>query len=160
MTLNEVMDCFVEAAVRRGASIGPIEQAPWIDELEGRLGFRLPTPYRALVTRYQFAPFEIGGLDFFANTGVNDLDELAVAVFRDRFISTVTLAHGFLQVARPADGNYDPICFDLNHRSQNRDCPIVRLDHEAILISDRIRKIRTIAPSFFQFVIGVINGRG
>jgi hypothetical protein len=160
MSLNEVIDRFVEIAVQSGADIEPIDHALWIDELEKKLPSRLPASLRSLVTRYQFAPFEIGGIRFFANAGSEDDDEMRVAIFRDPFISAATTANGFIQFARPADGNYDPICFDTSQHAQNREYPIVRLDHEAILIYRRIRKLQTIASSFYRFVVDVIKAGG
>ena len=158
MNLRESIDRFVEIALQSGATIAPIKQAPWIIELEAKLPARFPASFLSLVTRYQFAPFEIGGIEFFANRGLDDREEMAVAIFRDPFISSKTMANGFVQFARPADGWYDPICFDTNVRAQNREYPIVRIDHEQILSFDRIGKPQTIAPSFFQFVVDVIGG--
>ena len=90
MNLNEMIDGFVKIALDLGADITPIENAFWIDELEKKLGKRYPASFYSLLTRYQFTPFEIDGIEFFANTGLNDIDEMAVAIFRDPIIARTT----------------------------------------------------------------------
>src|SRR5262245_27055608 len=126
MNLNEMTDCFVNIALNSGAHISPIENAFWVDELEKKLGKRYPASFHSLLTRYQFTPFEINGMVFFANTGLNDIDEMSVAIFHDPIIAQTTQAQGFIQFARPADGSYDPICFDTGARAYNREYPIVK----------------------------------
>lgn len=64
--------------------------------------------------------------------------------------------HGFLQFGIPHETNYDPVCFDMKHRSRG-DAPIMQLDHEEILIRGRIRLINEIAPSFAQFMRRAID---
>ncbi len=157
MSVNEIVDSFVKIAVDLGADIAPIENAFWIDELETKLGKRYPPSFHSLLTRYQFAPFEIGGIEFFANTGSDDIDEMSVAIFRDPIISQTTQAQGFVQFARPADGSYDPICFDTSAQAHNREYPIVQIDHEQILSFDRVGTPGVKAASFYQFVLGVIK---
>jgi hypothetical protein len=157
MNLNDLIDRFVNTAIESGAVFAPIEYAPWVDDLEKKLSKRFPASFRSLLTRYQFAPFRIGSIEFFANTGLNDEDEMAVAIFRDKFIAQTTQAHGFIQFARCSIDSYDPICFDTRKRAHNDEYPIVSINHEQILSFDRIGKPTTKAASFYQFVLGVIE---
>ena len=157
MNLNEMIDSFVNIALDLGADITPVENAFWIDELEKKLGKRYPASFHSLLTRYQFIPFEIGGIQFFGNTGLNDIDEMAVAIFRDPIIAQTTQAHGYIQFACPADGSYDPICFDTSARAHNREYPIVHIDHEQILSFGRIGSPGVKVASFYKFVLGVIK---
>jgi hypothetical protein len=159
MNLNELIDRFVKIAFDSGVMISSIESAPWIDELEQRLQKRFPASFRSLVTRYKFPRFEIGGIAFFANTGMKDDDDMAIAIYRDPVIAQLTQAKGFIQFARPADGFgwYDPICFDTNKRAQNREYPIVQIDHEQILSFNCIGRPEKKADSFYKFVVDVIK---
>jgi hypothetical protein len=158
MSLDRIVDQFVNVARQSGANIIQVEQIDWIDALEQQLPKRLPASFRSLVTRYRFAPFAIGGIEFFANTGAEREDEFAVVIFRDSIVAALTLQSGFVQFAHPDTGSYDPICFDMNQRRQNREYPLVRLEHEALLIGNQIGRPCVIAPSFFQFIIGIIKG--
>jgi SMI1 / KNR4 family (SUKH-1) len=156
MTVNELIDRFVIAVAQTGGTFQSIDDAPWIAALEQKLPRSLPLSFRALVTRYAFVPFEVGGLSFYANAGTDDHDELSVAIFRDRFIAGATLKAGYIQFARPADGSYDPICFDI--RNSVRESPIVRLDHEEILCYERIRVSQAVSRSFYRFAADIAGG--
>ena len=92
---------------------------------------------------------------FFANTGQALFYELSNKVFRDKGMFPTLQKNGFLQFGNPFEPNYDPICFAMQHR-KNDDAPIVQLDHEEILIRERIRIVKEIAPSFKKFLRQVI----
>jgi hypothetical protein len=157
MNVSELIDQFVVFIDPNRTIFRKIESAPWIDALETKLPRRLPASFRSLVVRYAFRSFDAGDLHFFANTGDDSSDELTVAVFRDRFIANATLKSGYIQFARPEDGSYDPICFDARRSVSNREFPIVRLDHEAILCHDRIREVAPVAKSFYRFVADLVD---
>jgi hypothetical protein len=157
MNVHQLIDKFVACGAHRNGIFQPIEDAPWITELEQRLPKRLPVSFRSLVTRYSFAVFESGELAFFANMGTDDMDEMRVAIFEDRFIAQATLRSGYVQFARPAGGSYDPVCFDATRPVNNREFPIVRLDHEEILCNDRIHVSEKIADSFFRFAEEIVR---
>ena len=157
MNVGELIDQFA-VLIDPGRSIfRKVESAPWIDALETKLPRRLPASFRSLVTRYAFPSFEAGGLNFFANKGDDSQDELSVAIFHDQFIADATLKSGYIQFARPAGGDYDPICFDARHSVNNREFPIVRLDHEDILCRERIRSVATLSDSFYRFVDDLVS---
>jgi hypothetical protein len=100
------------------------------------------------VRRHAFRPFEWGPIRFFGNSGSDDENDLTVCAVRDGVIARATGGAGLIHFARPAGLSYDPICFDSRMRRKNREFPIVRLGHEAILIESRIDVLELVAPSF------------
>src|SRR5215216_364719 len=157
MNVHELGDQFVARVGSPESNFRRIENAPWIVDLEAKLTKRLPSSYFSLVTRYSFSAFDAGALSFFANLGNDSDEELSVVIFKDRFIADATLKAGYIQFARPVDGSYDPICFDINRSSKNREFPIVRLDHEEILCRDRIRVSGRVADSFFRYAADIVG---
>jgi len=155
--LDELIDRFVARLDPEGSVFSPIVSAPWIDLLEQKLPKRFPASFRTLLTRYAFPSFDAVGLNFFANTGVDSLEELGVAIFKDRFIADATLKAGYVQFARAQGGAYDPVCFDARSSVSNREFPIVRLDHEEILCRDRVRVVETVADSFYHLIADFLD---
>jgi hypothetical protein len=124
----------------------------WVDDFEAKLPAPLPRSYRSLVSRYLFPVLDVGAVTLFANTGVGVHDEIVEAIFRDRAIYTPLLQAGFVQFGRPAAGSYDPVCFDLNRKTRDQECPVVRLDHEAALMEGRATVVEEVADSFLALV--------
>lgn len=151
------MDRFVHIVSSVGIPVAPLSYAPWIEQFESKLPARLPVSFHSLITRYSFPSFEVKSLALFANIWNDEEGELSSVIFKDKTMAEVTHKAGYIQFARPADGSYDPICFDTRERSGNQESPIVRLDHEAILINSRIVVCETIAKSFFAFVKSVVE---
>ena len=149
------IDQETDAFVARLATIGSrpdVAAIPWIGAYELALPFRLPPHFRSLITRYSFCPFEWRDVLFFGNLGNGDHTDLVVASVRDPLLTRVTRSHGLLHVGRPASGSYDPVCFDMSRRSKTGDAPLVRLDHEEILIKERVRMVHTYAATFSDFM--------
>jgi hypothetical protein len=157
MNVGELIDRFVAIIDPAGSVFRRIDSAPWIDALETRLPKRFPASFRSLVTRYAFPSFDVSGLYFFANRGVDSYDDLSVAVFKDKFIADATLKAGYIQFARPLGGSYDPICFDARQSVSNREFPIVQLDHEDILCRNRIRTVASLSDSFYRFAADLVG---
>ena len=157
MNIHSTIDEFVACVDPAGDIFRRIEGGLWVEALEAKLPKRFPVSFRSLITRYAFQPFEAAGISFFANTGEDSDEELAVTMFRDRNISEVTMKAGYLQFARPEDGSYDPICFDASRKVSNREFPIVRLDHEEILCRDRIVVSKPVADSFYRFAADFVS---
>lgn len=126
----------------------------WLEEFEARLPGRLPRSYKSLISRFLFPAFDVGPVRLFANTGAGVQDELVAAVFRDPGIHAPLLAAGFVQFGRPSTGRYDPVCFDLNRRTNGGECPVVQLDHEAALMLGQVRVVAELAPDFLSLVEG------
>jgi hypothetical protein len=152
VNIHDSIDEFVKVVDSAATIFRRIDGAPWIEPLEKLLPKRFPVSYGSLIRRYAFPAFDAGRIHFFANCGDQSLDELSVAIFQDPNIAQVTHANGFIQFARPEDGSYDPICFDVRRSANNREYPIVRLDHEDILSGNKIGSVTNIAGSFYRFV--------
>src|SRR5690606_21606695 len=101
-----------------------LQAAPWIESLETGLPRPFPPSFRSLVTRYMFPAFDLGPVHLFANTGEPELEEeLAARLFADPAMSEGLLANGFVQIGRPVDGSYDPVCFDTKLRRGGGESP-------------------------------------
>jgi hypothetical protein len=135
-----------------------ISPNPWVQELAQKLPKRFPAPYLSLIERYRFCEFEIGSVMFLANTGQPLFQELSRKTFSDAGLYPTMHKNGFLQFGMTYTGDYDPMCFDMKQEHRG-DAPIVRLDHEEILINDRIRVVEKVAPSFSEFMRAAISGK-
>lgn len=124
---------------------------PWVGELAQRLPHFLPSPFLSLIERYRYCNFEVGPLMLLANTGHRVFYEFSARAFGDKHLFPTLHEHGYLQIGNPYEGNYDPVCFDTRRRARD-DAPIVQLDHEEILIRNRIHVVQEIAPTFVAFI--------
>ena len=71
------------------------------------------------------------------------------------------LEAGYIQFGRGPDSDFDPVCFDLKSRKKyNRECKIVKLNHEEILCNNRIKVVSELAASFEQLVRNTIERAG
>jgi hypothetical protein len=66
------------------------------------------------------------------------------------------LKNGYIRFGRAAVGHYDPVCLAIKSR-KNRDYKIVRIDHEEVLCSLRIKVMYELAPSFRVLVLKTIE---
>jgi hypothetical protein len=151
-TIEDQIDLIVEQHDGR-ARFFAMDTSLWTTPFEARLPFRLPPSFLALIRRYRFPVFECGDFSLFGNVNGTQHDDLATAVFRDRILAAVTQRNGLVQVGRPdfATLSYDPLCFDLRKRSKSGEAPLVRLDHEELLINSRIRIVNHVSESFWDF---------
>ncbi len=116
-------------------------------------------PYRSLVERYIFPTFDVGGLFLFGNTPEGtDYHELRVKLYENHELFPPLLSNGYIQFANPDTGDFDPVCFDMNRPVGVYDAPIVRIDHESILIDGQIVITDEIADSFTCFITRIIHG--
>ncbi len=124
----------------------------WIEPLEETLCRKLPASYRSLVTRYIFPAFETERLTLLANTGRTLYHEMSMAMIHDKVLSEVLLKNGYAQFARPEEGHADPVCFDFNRAGEWGECPIVRINHGAIVATGDIEVMDELSPSFSYLV--------
>ena len=124
---------------------------PWIGKLTQQLPQSLPGPFRSLIERYRFCNFVVGPVMFFANSGHELFYELSTKIFKDKNLFPTLSQHAYAQFGMPHEGDYDPVCFAMQRRTRD-DAPIVQLDHEEILIRNRIRVVQEIAPTFRAFM--------
>ena len=132
--------------------IAPSASNSWTAPLEQKLPRCYPPAFNVLISRYRFCEFEVGPIMFFANTGEHIFHELADHVFADKHMSPFLLHKGYLQFGQAAGGHYDPICFTPRGLNDKKESRIVRLDHEEILIRDRIKITEEISPSIEEFM--------
>ncbi len=144
------VDRIVERLRAEGADIRPLSSAPWIDELERKLGLSLPSSYGSLVRRYAFPLLNIGEVELFGNEGDGSDLDLAVAIFRDPNLAPWLIQHRLIHIGHPGTGSYDPVCMDLSGRAPKQ--AVVQLDHEDILMQRRTVRRNTIAASFLDLL--------
>lgn len=132
--------------------ISPSSANPWVGPLEEKLPRRFPAVFQILISRFRFCDFEVGPVMFYGNTGTEIFNELTRRVFADTNMSPALLRSGYLQFGQAAGGHYDPVCFAPRGLNSKNDSRIVRLDHEEILINNRIRVMSEIAPSLEAFI--------
>jgi hypothetical protein len=118
---------------------------------------RFPPLFEQLVLSYRWLEIELGGfVELFANPPGPSFVPLLSKITADRVLAKVLFSHGLIQFGRAPDGNYDPVCFDTRRRRDDGDTPIVRLEHEAILCSDRLGESWEVAPAFRSLVESVV----
>lgn len=133
MEIDDIVDKFVERLKQQNVEIQAFSEISWVDGIVNRLPTKLPPSFFSLISRYVFDGFGVDDIWFYANRGEKTWEDLSQAIFRDQTIFRVTTSNGFIHFARSSEGSYDPLCFDIRHRNNSGECPIVRLDHEAIL---------------------------
>ena len=72
-------------------------------------------------------------------------------------LSELLIPAGYVQIGRPDTGSFDAVCFDLNDQRRNRECRIVRVDHEQILCNWRVRVSAELWPSFVKLAEYVLS---
>jgi len=151
MKLAARIDAIVERLVVSGIDIEAIAHAPWIRilDIEYRIGRSLPPTYRELVLRYTFPSIELGPIILFSNRGDHSYDDVSSAPFKDPILSPWLLRSGFFHIARTSCDDYDPVCLELKSPQYPREVsPVIKFNHEAILIEDATVPCCVIAKSF------------
>ncbi|WP_299469889.1 hypothetical protein [uncultured Gimesia sp.] len=107
--------------------------------LYSRMGGAFPLLYEQLLLSFRWLEVDLKLIRLFANPPDPDFTGLTTEIFQDRIIADTLIPAGFIPFARSSI-NYDPICFDLNAMTSQRDCPILQFEHEAILCDFKIGK--------------------
>lgn len=150
--IDSIVDRFVARLITEGVGIEASNETKWTELLVSALPTKYPPSFMSLIGRYIFDQFTAEKITFYSNHGDNTDVDLSTAIFKDKIIFKTTTANGFLHFARPANGSYDPLCFDIRGGNKNKEYPIVRLDHESILQFDRIKIVETLYPSIAEFM--------
>jgi hypothetical protein len=151
--IDHIIDGFAEALGSRGIDIHRVEAPRWVTEVESALPKGLPRSYQSLIRRYSFPAFELDGVMLFGNTESGNESDLASHVRPDKgTLQEVLLPAGYVQIGRPDTGDFDAICFDTNVKVNNREYPVVRIDHEQILCNWRITVVEQVWLSFYSIV--------
>lgn len=147
---HKLIDQFASKLSGSGVPIRPEDNISRLNALEADLPKRLPQSFTSLLSRYSFPSFDAGGITFFAwEAARTDFSEVALPV-RDS-LSELLLPAGFVQIGRPDSGSFDAVCFKFD-KSQNREYPIVEVDHEEILCNFQVTIGRELWPSFRKLV--------
>lgn len=154
--IDEIVDQFAQKLSSNGIAIESYAGIDWIDRILKKLPTKYPPSFMSLISRYIIDDFEIGNLWFYANRGDQEYEEFAQAIFRNSIIFEVTVSNGYLHFARPADGSYDPVCFDIRKR-KNKEFPVVRLNHESILQFEQITVVETLYPTLLDFMLNYVD---
>ncbi|HVY69242.1 MAG TPA: hypothetical protein VHH73_04905 [Verrucomicrobiae bacterium] len=124
-----------------------------LDSIYTRLPARFPRLFEQLLCTYRWPEIKCANLRLLPNLPGDDFSGFANELFRDRSLIDALLPHGLIPFARAVDGRaYDPICFDTARRRQGGDCPLTRVDHEAALLDNRVRRVMELAPTFHAWV--------
>ena len=113
-----------------------------------KLPGRFPPLYERLVLSYRWAEVDLESYSLLANPPGPDLSGLLAEISKDPGLWNALAPAGYIPFGKGAGGDYDPVCFDWNLRKKNRDCRVVKIDHEEILCNNRIRVVAELAPSF------------
>jgi hypothetical protein len=132
--------------------IRPFQRASWIAEMEAIIPAPLPPSYRSLVTRYVFPAFQIPGAFLFANTPEGTTHFELRRRLREPIAEELMATGGLVQFANPFQYNYDPVCFATGVGRRRKEFPIVRVDHEDILLGRSGPKVIMVAESFLDLV--------
>jgi hypothetical protein len=114
----------------------------------------LPKLFEQMLLSYRWLRVEIPRVRLLGNPPGQGLSGFQEEVMRDPNLYPVLFSHRLVEFGKAAGGHYDPICFDLK-RTKSGDCPIIRVDHEAILIEGRVNVMAEIAANFRAFAEGV-----
>jgi hypothetical protein len=137
----------------------PIRQPTHVIELEkiyGSIPGRMPKLFEECLMSFGWLTVELGGIDLFPHQPQSGLKVFVEHVLRDEELFPSLFRDRYVQLGKAAGGSYDPICFDLK-RSKKRDCPLVRIDHESVLIDEKPVVTAELAPSFEAWLEGVRN---
>jgi len=116
----------------------------------------LPNLFELLAASYCWLTVDLGVCRLFSNPPTEDLQPFADAMFADPALNKILLPARLVRFALAPNECYDPICFDLTQMIDG-DCPIVRLEHESILMHDRIGGREALFGSFRELVEAVIT---
>lgn len=108
-----------------------------------RIPAKLPPLYERLITSWRWLEVFLYRIRLFANPPGKGLAVLADNILRDPAFVLHLVINGFVPFAFDSGDNsdlhdYNPVCFDTNHRNADGDCPIITFEHEAMLSFDRI----------------------
>ena len=156
MTTDSRIDALVAKLARSGVKVQRAGNTPWVSDLEGRFKNPLPASFRSLITRYLFPVLEFKKLELFSNLGDGSEYDLTRAPFRDPHMSPWLIENRLIWFAHPYVGDYDPICFDVAS-SASDEPPIIKLDHEDILLERKKVERTPVAASFLVLLQDAID---
>jgi hypothetical protein len=153
---DQLIDTFAAMVKGRAVPIRAEDNASRLRAFEEKLPKRIPESFESLLSRYSFPAFDVLGITLFGW----DSDSSAYikeASASKNSLSELLIPAGYVQIGRPDTGNFDAICFDLNHHAQNRECRVVQVDHEDILCNWKVRVTGELWPSFVKLLESALS---
>jgi hypothetical protein len=153
---DKLIESFAAMVKDRGVPIRRANNAQRLLSFEEKLPKRLPQSFESLLSRRSFPAFDVVGITFFEwDSEANQY--LVEASAPKNSLSELLIPAGYVQIGRPDTGDFDAICFDLNREAQNREYPIVQVDHEEILCNSKVRVTGELWPSFVKLVESALS---
>lgn len=122
------------------------------------LGGEFPPLYERLVLSYRWLEIDLKGfVRLFANPPGSLTTGLLVEITSDRHHRDVLLPAGLLPFGRASGGAFDPVCFDTTRRDPVGDCPIVQINHEAMILHGSVKEQLELADTFRSFVGEIVT---
>ena len=128
-----------------------------LEPIYSKLPARFPPLFERLVLSYRWAEIDLQSCRLLANPPGRDLSGLFDQMSKDAVLWNCLLRAGYVRFGMGTGGDYDPVCFDISSRKKNRDCRIVKIDHEQILCNDRVKVIAEIASGFEELIVRTID---
>ena len=129
-----------------------------LDPIYSKLPGRFPPLFERLALSYRWAEVDLQSYRLLANPPGPGLGGLLQQIQRDPIMWKHLLKAGFIQFGKGPDIDYDPVCFDISSRKKNeKDCRIVKIDHELILCGGQVEVVAELAPSFRQLMLATID---
>lgn len=155
-TTDQRIDSFVAMLKNRGVPIRGEDNASRLRMFEENLPKRMPQSFESLLSRYSFPAFDVLGITLF--DWESDQNKYIVEASAPKnSLSELLIPAGYVQIGRPDTGDFDAICFDLNHQAQNREYRVVQVDHEDILCNWKVRVTGELWPSFIKLVESALS---
>jgi hypothetical protein len=128
-----------------------------LEAIYAKLPARFPPLYEHMILSYRWAEVDLQLYRLLPNPPGPGLTGLLMEMSKDRGLWNCLLPAGYVQFGKGSDADYDPVCFDYTTRKKNRECRIVKIDHEQILCNERVRVVSELAPTFESFVVSTID---
>jgi hypothetical protein len=153
---DQLIDYFAAMVKGRGVPIRAEDNASRLRAFEEKLPKRIPQSFESFLSRYSFPTFDVLGIALFAWDSDSSPYILEASAPKNS-LSELLIPAGYVQIGRPATGDFDAICFDLNHHAQNREYGVVQVDHEDILSNLKLRVTGELWPSFVKLVESALS---
>ena len=155
-TADQLIDCFVATVKSRGVPIRTEDNAARLRAFEEKLTKRIPQSFSSFLSRYSFPAFDVFGISLFGWDSDASAYILEASAPKNS-LSALLIPSGYVQIGRPATGDFDAICFNLNQQAQSREYSVVQVDHEDILCNRKVRVTRELWPSFVKLVESAVS---
>jgi len=154
---DQLIDFFAAMLKGRGVPIRPEDNASRLRTFQEKLPKRVPQSFESFLSRHSFPAFDVLGITLFEwNSDSNKY--IVEASAPKNSLSELLIPAGYVQIGRPDTGDFDAVCFDLNHQAQNREYRLVQVDHEEILCNWKVRVTGELWPSFIKLVESALSG--